>query len=198
MDPPAAGGTPVTALPHPQAAQQLARRAAQWHLLGLLLSCPSERWRERVARLYDETGSAELSAAARQALAEASEELYHSLTGPGGPIPVREAASDAVLEPGSLLAELLSCYEAFGYQPPWEEPPDHVAVETDFMGYLSLKQAYALATGQPEQARLAEEAAAEFSRHHLARLAHAMNATLVPGAPAYLLLVVAELVRRTR
>ena len=65
------------------------------------------------------------------------------ILGPGGPAPGREVSYRGWVQPGYMLSELSSYYEAFSYKPMTKEVPDHVAVETGFIAYLRLKEAFA-------------------------------------------------------
>jgi nitrate reductase assembly molybdenum cofactor insertion protein NarJ len=171
------------------------REAAEWRLLGLLFEPPHEGWRDEVAALAAEIGDVELVAAARQALDEADAGLYHSTFGPGGPASPREVSYYVTMVPGGLLSELGAYYAAFGYESSLAETPDHVAVETGFVAYLKLKQAYATEFGITEQAAVAAEAAARFLTEHLAVVAARLEALLAASGIGYLAKS-AELLRR--
>jgi nitrate reductase assembly molybdenum cofactor insertion protein NarJ len=172
------------------------REAVEWRLLGLLFEPPSPAWREQVRALIPETESSGLQAAAQAAVEEARESLFCTLFGPGGSAPAREASCTQAVELGSLMAELAAYYEAFGYQPATAEPPDHIAVELGFMGYLRLKEAYALACEDAERAALTAEAAERFLRQHLRVLAGPLVSALRSSGIRYLQLAGQELVRR--
>jgi nitrate reductase assembly molybdenum cofactor insertion protein NarJ len=167
-------------------AHLLLRQAAQWRLIGLLFECPSGAWRDEVAALADEVDDALLRSAAAHALDEASEGLYHSTFGPGGPAPPREVTYVKAIQLGSLLAELASFYQAFAYQPVTRESPDHVSVEAGFIGYLCLKEAYAVTRGDEEQASITAQAAAAFVRDHLSAVAEPLAAALEVSGLEYL------------
>lgn len=68
------------------------------------------------------------------------------------------------------------------------EPADHVAVESAFMSYLAMKQAYAVASSDPERAGITAEAAASFSANHLAAMVEPIARALEFGGPSYLAL----------
>ena len=87
---------------------------------------------------------------------------------------------------GYLLSELTAFYDAFAYQPVTRESPDHVSVEAGFVGYLRLKEAYAVTRGDEEQASVTADAAATFLREHLSALAEPLAATLDASGVAYL------------
>ena len=70
----------------------LLRAAAEWRLLGLLFSCPQGDWQAEVAALASEVDDQQLKAAADAARTEASEGLYHTTFGPGGPAAAREVS----------------------------------------------------------------------------------------------------------
>lgn len=176
--------------------RELLAEAAQWRLLALLFECPSSEWRDHVRALVAEMPPGRLRDAAEAALHEASEGRFHSAFGPGGPAPAREAACTPSVELGGLMAELAAYYEAFGYHPAITEPPDHVSVEAGFMGYLRLKEAYALACDDPEHAAVTAEAAQQFLAQHLRPLATALASALSGSGIRYLSLAAEELLRR--
>lgn len=149
----------------------LLREAAAWRVLGRLFECPDALWRDEITTLARELQDGELSAAVAAIDDVATEGQYHSVFGPGGPAPPREASYHDSIELGSLMTELAGYYEAFGYAPHSDEPPDHVAVEIGFISYLRLKQAYALLEGDEERAAVAAHSAAEFLTNHLAMIA---------------------------
>lgn len=164
----------------------LLRQAAEWRLIGLLFECPSGTWRDDIVALARDVDDPLLASAAAHALDEASEGLYHSTFGPGGPAPPREVSYVTAIQLGSLLSELAAFYDAFAYAPSAREAPDHVSVEAGFIGYLLLKQAYAAARGDEEQASVTAEAAATFTREHLSMLAEPLAATLGASGLDYL------------
>jgi len=164
----------------------LLRQAAEWRLIGLLFECPVGTWRDDIAALARDVDDPLLGGAVQHALDEASEGLYHSTFGPGGPAPPREVSYLQAVQLGYLLSELTAFYDAFAYQPVTKESPDHVSVEVGFVGYLLLKQAYALSRGDDEQASVAAEAEVTFRREHLASFVEPLAATLESSGIAYL------------
>ena len=98
----------------------------------------------------------------------------------------RETSYHAGRLPGPLLAELAAFYEAFAYRPRTVDPPDHVAVEAGFVGYLRLKEACALACGEAGHAETAARAAEAFLAEHLTRLAEPLAQSLRSSGIAYL------------
>ena len=164
----------------------LLRQAAEWRLIGLLFECPTGSWRADIAALAREVEDPLLGSAVEHALEEASEGLYHSTFGPGGPAPPREVSYLQAVQLGYLLSELSAFYDAFSYQPVTKELPDHVSVEAGFVGYLLLKQAYARSRGDSEQVSVAADAEATFRSEHLASFAEPLAATLEASGMAYL------------
>lgn len=164
----------------------LLREAAAWRLLGLLLECPAPGWHDQLAELAREADDPVLIAASDAARQEASEGLYHSTFGPGGPAAPREVSYRRGVLPGAALAELRSAYDAFAYRPSMDEPPDHVAVEVGFVAYVLLKAAFARTRGSDEQARLCIETGQSFIREHLARLAGRLADSLSASGIVYL------------
>ncbi|MBI4879653.1 MAG: molecular chaperone TorD family protein [Planctomycetes bacterium] len=179
-------------------AVSLLREAAEWRLMGLLFECPGEKWQAEVASLAAEVVAPDLRDAAAAARAQAALGLYHTALGPGGPAAPREVSHRETLVAGRLLAELRSVYEAFAYAPAIEEPPDHVAVEAGFVAYLRLKEAYARARGDQEQAAVAAQAARQFSAEHLRHVAEPLARTLASSGVGYLAQNGAALLRRVR
>ena len=160
----------TTAITNPRI-QQLLGDAAAWRLLGLLFERPREGWWQEMEMLSQEVSDPAIKAAADAAQEGASEGLYLALLGPGGPVPPREVAYRGMEDPGHIIADLSTFYEAFAFQPKSEEAPDHLAVEAGFLGYLCLKEAYARARGNEEEAEVAAQAATRFRDAHLATFA---------------------------
>lgn len=160
-----------------------ATEAASWRMISLLFSYPAPTWRESVERLLADLRDAELRQAASLALEQASESAYATLFGPGGPLPIREAACRRGVELGNFLAEIVALYKLFGYDRPTDEPPDHLAVEADFLAFLRLKEAYAMANENLEAAKAVRDAAQRFAAEHLAGMA-ARLARMLDGPEA--------------
>ncbi len=163
----------------------LLQEAADWRLLGRLLECPTPEWRDDIEQLSREVSAGPLQETARAALA-ASEGLYHSVFGPGGPAPPREVSYHASVELGSLMSAIEGDYAAFAYHGAINEPADHIAVETGFIAYLRLKEAYARASGDDDAAGIAGRVAARFMAEHLAVIAHPLAALLADSGIDYL------------
>jgi hypothetical protein len=153
-----------------QTTQRL-RDAAAWRVLGRLFECPDDHWRADITTLARELDMEEVSRVATAIDDSATPGHYHSIFGPGGPAPAREASYYDAVELGSLMSELAAYYDAFSYAPRNDDPLDHVAVEVNFVSYLKFKEAYALARGHQEQAEIAARAAATFVADHLTRIA---------------------------
>jgi hypothetical protein len=175
---------------------KLLKEAAEWRLLGRLLERPSPEWLDDVERLRREMPEG-ASTNAALAAREASEGEYHFVFGPGGPAPPREASYHASVELGGLLAAIEGDYAAFAYQPVVDEPADHVAVETGFIAYLRLKEAYALASGDHEAAGIAQRVASRFIAEHLAVIAHPLAGLLAESGIDYLARTAALVAART-
>ncbi len=102
------------------------------------------------------------------------------------------------------LADITAFYAAFGLRPtPHQERPDHLAVELEFVGLLTLKTALAQARGEAERARIALEATARFLTDHLGRWLPALvgltaRRSVAPGIAALLGLVEALVTEHAR
>ena len=165
--------------------QSLLRDAAEWRLLGMLLECPTNDWPAQTSALAQEVEDTALQSAVASAQEEAGEGLYHSIFGPGGPAPPREVSYRDWTQPGYLLAELSEYYRAFGWQPALAEAPDHIAVEASFVGYLRLKEAYALSCANQEQAEITAQAAQQFITDHLQTLTEPLAKSLEHSGVQY-------------
>jgi nitrate reductase assembly molybdenum cofactor insertion protein NarJ len=165
-------------------------------LLGLLFACPHGNWREQVAALAAEVRDEPLENAARAALEEATESGYYTVFGPGGPGAPREVSHRQSDLTGQYLAEVLACYNAFAYSPPRDEPPDHIATEIDFVAYLTLKQAYAVARNHQAEAAVTSQAIRHFMEDHLVTTATPLTQILDASGSSYLCLAATALAVR--
>jgi TorA maturation chaperone TorD len=183
-------------LPVDPAITVLLQAAAEWRLIGLLLACPQGDWAALVAALAAEVTDPGLRSAAEAAAAEAGEGLYHTTFGPGGPAAPREVSYRDAIVPGNALSDLGAFYEVFAYRPATDEPLDHVAVEADFVAFLRLKEAYAFARGDAEQAAVTADAARQFVDEHLSAIAKPLAESLASSGIPYLALTSEALLRR--
>jgi len=164
-------------------AQALIAEAAEWRLIALLLERPRAGWHAEVAALSLEVPARALCEAARAA-GNASEGEYLNLVGPGGIVSPREVTYRSFEDPGRILAGLAATYAAFAFQPRAEEASDHLAVEAGFVGYLLLKEAFAVARGDGEAASTTAAARSDFLEAHLT--AARPFAERLGGAESYL------------
>ncbi|MBL8123308.1 MAG: hypothetical protein KIT61_14940 [Pyrinomonadaceae bacterium] len=164
----------------------LLNEAAEWRLLSLLFDCPNEGWFGQVKELGDQISDDRLKRAASSAQSEATEGVFHSIFGPGGPAPGREVSYRGWVQPGFLLSELNGYYDAFAYKPLTHEVPDHVAVETGFISYMKLKELFALECRDTENAEIASEAASAFKEEHLSKFAQTLSKLLAASGYEYL------------
>jgi hypothetical protein len=172
--------------------QTLLGQAARWRLLGRLFERPQEGWARDVRGLIHELDDPGLEALAR-GVAESGESSYLRVFGPGGSVSPREVAYRPMHDPGRILAELNGTYRAFAYRPDAEDPADHVAIETGFVGWLYLKEAYARYRGESSNAEVAALARKTFVDEHLAHLAAELPARLEATGAALLAAAVATL-----
>lgn len=182
-------------------AKELVIEAAEWRMIELLFRRPSPAWRDDLNSLAGEIQDAELIEAAARSVEGASEGAFHSIFGPGGPAPAREASYQGTIQLGYLMSELNAYYEAFAYKPASslseKEPPDHVSVEAGFMSFLRLKQAFALSRNSSVEAAVAAEAADRFIQEHLSNIAEPLSHALNYSGESYLELAGKALLRRT-
>src|SRR5690606_9780403 len=178
------------------ATTDLLREAAEWRLISLLLECTKGDWKTEVSTLSKEVKDLELNNAAKCAQTQASEGLYHSIFGPGGPAPAREVSYRDWVQPGYLLSELTAFYDAFSYRPNLKETPDHIAVETGFVSFLKLKEAFAEERKDTENAAITAEAVRDFITAHLTKTTEKMAAILAHSQIEYLALAASALFKR--
>jgi nitrate reductase assembly molybdenum cofactor insertion protein NarJ len=179
-----------------KSANELLREAAEWRLLSLLFDCPTSDWFAQVDSLGRQVPDKRLKRAAKFARKQASEGLFHSIFGPGGPAPAREVSYRGWVQPGYLLSELASFYDAFSYKPTTDEAPDHVSVETGFIAYLRLKELFALESGETEHAEITSDASKSFIDEHLSKFVEKLSKLLASSGVDYLTLAGAALFDR--
>lgn len=170
--------------------------AAEWRLLSLLFDCPDNEKLEQIDSLGRTVTDKKLRRAAKLAQTQASEGLFHSIFGPGGPAPGREISYRGWVQPGYMLSELSSYYDAFSYKPKTYEVPDHVTVETGFIAYLRLKEAFAIESSDQENAAITAEASEAFIDEHLSKYAEQMSKILANSGIEYLSLAGAAFFKR--
>jgi TorA maturation chaperone TorD len=85
--------------------------------------------------------------------------------------PIYEAEYDRhrALTQGTTLADIAGFYRAFGLEVATSERPDHLALELEFMGALTYKEALALESGRLEETELCRDAQRKFLEAHLGR-----------------------------
>lgn len=176
--------------------RDLLTEAAEWRLISLLFDCPTGEWHKQVSDLAAPLSDKKLKRAARAAQKQASEGLFHSIFGPGGPAPGREVSYRGWVQPGYMLSELSSFYDAFSYKPATHEVPDHIAVETGFIAYLRMKEAFALECSDTENAEITAEASSTFIDNHLSKFAEQMSTILAASGVEYLSLAGEALFKR--
>jgi nitrate reductase assembly molybdenum cofactor insertion protein NarJ len=155
------------------ATEALVAEAAAWRLASLLLERPRPEWRSEIVELAAEVDEQKLRRSAAET-EKATEGLYHHLFGPGGAISPREISYCGLEDPGHVMAQLATFYQAFSFTPRREESIDHISVEAGFVGYLFLKEAYAQMQGDRESGDITKEARERFIKQHLQRCAQGM------------------------
>lgn len=169
----------------PPAVSEALAAAVRWRLLGLLFERPRPGWLDEVRNLAREVTDPALEAVALEA-ERADEGNYLSVLGPGGAVSPREVAYRPMGDPGKILSEVSGYYRAFAHRPSAEDPADHVAIETGFVGYLMLKESYALARNDTDAARTTREAIGVFIRDHLGSFAEELSQRLTDSAAGHL------------
>ena len=171
-----AGGSPAAgAMP---AADQALARAVVWRFLALGFAPPSDELRHA---LTDDERRLGLSAAlCHLGLApfeyddpidldsQFGELFGHTLR--GGVCPYEtEYVAGPIFQQAHELADLQGWYAAFGLQrrPDSPERGDHIGVECEFAGFLAMKEAVTLDSGDTEQRDRVRQAYRQFLRKHL-------------------------------
>lgn len=151
------------------------QRAATYRFLSLLFNTPSREVHDELAALAPEVAPT-LGAHARD-IAEASgptlQGLYHQLIGASGQVPDLECAYDdnTAGGRGPLIADVAGFYQAFAYEHRGPCTQDHIAAELDFLGWLSMKSAYARHRDEAAHLEVTTDARAKFLKDHLGRWA---------------------------
>ncbi len=154
-----------------RAATDLLEQACEWRLLALLLSRPTAETVQIARQLADEVSLTALAEAGRTWCDSANEGAYLALLGPGGAVSPRLVAYRGFSDPGWMLADIARYHEVFAFHPQAEEPPDHVAVLSELVSYLWLKEAYARELNDDEAAALTRAARERFIEEYLAPIA---------------------------
>jgi TorA maturation chaperone TorD len=157
--------------------KQLLASGAGWHLLSLLLRCPSDTSPASIDALLPELSfglQSEAAKIAKYVKDPDRENAYHRLLGSAGGISPYESdyygyGKEGMREKGAVLGDVAAFYRAFGFDPSNEllEAPDHIAVELAFLAFLKLKEAYALMSGDHEARQICCKAEADFLDDHL-------------------------------
>jgi hypothetical protein len=119
-----------------------------------------------------------------------------AVLGPGGGVSPREVAYRPREDPGQIVADVSAFYRAFAFVPHVEDPPDHVAVEASFVGFLSMKAAYACELEEREAEGTVQTALDKFIAEHLRRIAEPFAARLAPLGDSYLAIAAQALLAR--
>jgi len=176
--------------------RSLIEEAAEWRMIELLFRCPSGEWKEQLADLSTQIRDEDLLSAVHHAVHDASEGVFHSIFGPGGPAPAREASYQNTVQLGQVLSEIRAFYKAFAFNPDSEEALDHISVEASFIGFLCLKEAFAISAGSAEDAEIARTAKSDFIKQHMACVAEPLSKALDESGEAYLECAGRALLRR--
>jgi TorA maturation chaperone TorD len=174
----------------------LLQQALEWRLIARLFELPRGAWLEEIRALGERCSDSELQHAVAAA-ARAGEGEYLGLLGPGGPLSPREAGHRRTGDPAQTLASIRAFHAAFAFEPQCADPVDHVAVEAGFVGWLRLKQAYAVANGDEEAASVTADAAQRFLREHLALCAEPLARALEEATDGHLVHAARALLART-
>ena len=161
------------------------RQALRWRLISLLLERPRTGWLSEVEALAAETDDKNLREAAKSA-ADASEGTYLLMFGESGFVSPREVTYRPMEDPGQILAHLAEFYKSFAFKPKAEDPSDHIAVESGFIGYLWLKEASALSAGKLELAELTCSARNRFIENHFAVIARPWSERVMDTVLSYM------------
>ncbi len=167
-------------------------RSQVYAFLALALSYPDERHPDSLGERYDplpdgmailgdaSTGEAvealrpAMVALSAASLADGHTRCFGHAMSKDCPPYEAEYGQAHIFQKTHTLADVAGFYRAFGLDLAADshERVDHVSVELEFMHFLCLKEAYALANGHPaEQLALCREAQREFLCEHVCRWA---------------------------
>ena len=168
------------------------QRGSTWRFLSLYFRLPTAETEAELAALAPQASDAlrELAEIRRQLTLAEWEQEFHRVLGAGG-IPACASSYDdnALAGRGPMLADIAGFFRAFAYRPEKlpAEVPDHVAVELDFLAFLSVKVAFALHESREDQAAIARQAYEKFLTEHVRDWVERFHAMLEQASsPAYL------------
>jgi TorA maturation chaperone TorD len=156
----------------PSSTREWLATAAAWRFLSCCFRLPEKSLRAelRAATPKLSAGLRKLAAQLQRVRRRDWEAEFHRVLGAGG-VPACESSYDenALAGRGPLLADVRGFYEAFAYHPEKlpAEVPDHIAVELDFLAYLTLKIAFARHEERHDEAEIAELAYQRFLEQHV-------------------------------
>lgn len=156
----------------------LLREASLYRLLSVLFRPPTLGLASEIAALAASAGLIPAGGIPADVVSRLAslpgpdlDDEYHRTLGAAGPCPCGESDFTAatLAGKGGLIGDVAAFYKAFSFDPAAEvqESPDHVAIELSFLGWLRLKEAYALWSGREDEAALCRDAADKFTRDHL-------------------------------
>lgn len=90
----------------------------------------------------------------------------HTLSKDASPYELEYAGNQEVFAVTQSLADINGFYRAFGLQVNAEERADHVAVESEFLSHLLLKEVLAHQKGETENIEVCEKAWRDFQNDH--------------------------------
>lgn len=150
--------------------------AANWQFFSLLFQYPDSKVIHRTNSLCQEILPSLQPKANKIASILSPEQaaVYHVLIGSAGSISPYESdyqipGQEGIHDKGAILGDVAAFYKAFRfeYATDFQEVPDHVAVELAFLGYIKLKEAYALAIENQEDYQICSDAEKKFLNDHL-------------------------------
>jgi hypothetical protein len=164
-------------------AEELAEQAGDWSLMRLLLTRPSETWRQQLLTESTDTVDPELTSAVQMAQAEGNEYFHQVLFGDDGLLTSRESDYRFERDRGAVLADLEGMKDRFSFEWTGTEPADHILAMVGLMAHVIGLQAEAVRDGRIGEALYIEGIAEWLRRGHLAwfaeQIAAALNSTQV-------------------
>lgn len=111
--------------------------------------------------------------------------LFGPTVGRDNPPYSTEYEPDAGFRKEQDLADIAGFYRAFGLLPAdgLAERPDHFGIEADFLAFLCLKEAVALAEDDAEGLQIVRSAAGRFAAHYLGPAVRTFGERLARSAP---------------
>jgi nitrate reductase assembly molybdenum cofactor insertion protein NarJ len=180
--------------------RQCLEQASFWRAISLLFRSPDATILADLRQLVpclDETLRGDVTRFIHDLSESGMEELHFRLLGAAATCPICESdyTPSCLGAKGGPIGDIAAFYKAFAFDPAAElrESPDHFCIETSFLAWLHMKEAYALSAGNHDAADTCRAARDTFMIEHFGPFLDSLAARLaeVAGDSVYAHMAVA-------